>query len=196
MRKEQLRAEVPRILTERGFSRIQELSSRGVLPGARLVATRGGTEVAIAVKVSAERSLSFTKKSKTRWRTAGSVNLIVAVVPARDSKEDLEVLAFDSKRLIAEFDKAWKALKAAGRPISFEIPVFVPLDEVSRKNLGHGIANLKDIAEWTVRVPVKEVRDRSLAESAETFYERVKREFAERTGVDVTKVEVEFRIKP
>jgi len=94
---------------------------------------------------------------------------------------------------IAEFEKAWKALEKAGRSLSFEIPIFIPLDEVSRKNVGHNIANLKARAVWSVRLSAEEVRARTSAASGETFYERVKREFAERNGVDVSQVEVEFR---
>jgi hypothetical protein len=105
-------------------------------------------------------------------------------------------LAFDAPPLIAVFEKAWKALEKAGRSLSFEIPIFVPLDEISRKNVGHDVANLKALAIWSVRLSAEEVMARNSAESGETFYERVKREFAERSGVDVSKVEVEFRIKP
>jgi hypothetical protein len=196
MRKALLRAEVPRILAEHGFTRIRVRSGQGILPGARLVAVKDGKKVHIAVKVSAERTLGFTKKSPTIWRTAGSVDLVVAVVPARDSGEYIEVLAFDSGPLTAEFEKAWQALSKAGRPLSFEIPIFIPLDKVSRKNLGHSVADLNEHASWVVRVPVNDIRERRSIESAEAFYNRVKREFAERSGVDVSKVEVEFRVKP
>src|SRR5260221_541096 len=56
-------------------------------------------------------------------------------------------------------------------------------------------AKLKKRAVWSVRLSAEEVRARTSAASGETFYERVKREFAERNGVDVSQVEVEFRIK-
>jgi hypothetical protein len=70
------------------------------------------------------------------------------------------------------------------------------VDEVSRKNVGHDIANLKALAIWSVHLSAEEARARSSMESPETFYDRIKREIAERNGVDVSKVEFEFRIKP
>ena len=73
--------------------------------------------------------------------------------------------------------------------------VFVPLDEVARKNVGHKVANLKAIAIWSVRLNAEEVRVRTSAGTEESFYDRVKREFAKLSGVDVSKVEIEFRIK-
>ena len=164
------------------------------MPGARLIANTDGEEIDIAVKASVERSLNFTKQSKSRWRTLSAVELVVAVVPALN-KNDIEVLGFDKPALITEFEKAWKALEKAGRSLSFEIPIFIPLDEVSRKNVGHDIANLKARASWSVRLTAEEVRTRLAAESGETFYDRIKREFAERNGIDVSKVEVEFRVK-
>jgi hypothetical protein len=170
-------------------------SGQGLLPGSRLIAKRDGQEIDVAVKVSLERSVSFTKQSKSRWRTASAVDVVVAVVPALNA-QNIEVLAFDAPPLVAVFEKAWKALEKAGRSLSFEIPIFVPLDEVSRKNVGHDIANLKALAIWSVHLSAEEARARSSMESPETFYDRIKREIAERNGVDVSKVEFEFRIKP
>jgi hypothetical protein len=195
MKKSLMRGLAPSVLADRGLKEVRGASSgRGLLPGARLIAKRDGVEIDVAVKASLERSLNFTRQSKNRWRTASTVDLVVAVVPASNAK-DIEVMAFDRKPLIAEFEKAWKALEKAGRSLSFEIPIFIPLDEVSRKNVGHNIANLKALAVWSVRLSAEEVRARTSAASGETFYERVKREFAERSGVDVSQVEVEFRIK-
>jgi hypothetical protein len=195
MKKSTMRGLAPSVLADHGFEEIRARSGRGLLPGARLIAKRDGEEIDVAVKASLERSLNFTKQSKNRWRTASAVDLVVAVVPSLKNAQDIEVIAFDRQPLIAAFEEAWQALEKAGRALSFEIPIFIPLDEVSRKNVGHDIANLKALAVWSVRLTAEEVRARTSAESGETFYERVKREFAERSGVDVSKVEVEFRIK-
>jgi hypothetical protein len=195
MKKSFLRGVVPSVLADHGLKEVRTRSGQGLLPGSRLIAKRDGQEIDVAVKVSLERSLNFTKQSKSRWRTVSVVDLVVAVVPALDG-QDIEVLAFDARPLIIVFEEAWKALEKAGRSLSFEIPVFVPLDEVSRKNVGHDVANLKEHARLWGRFSPEEVRARNPAESGETFYERVKREFAERSGVDVSKVEIEFRIKP
>jgi hypothetical protein len=194
MKKSLMRGLVPSVLADRGLKEVRARPGRGLLPGARLIAKRDGEDIDVAVKASLERSLNFTKLSKGRWRTASAVDLVVAVVPALIGK-DIEVMAFDKQPLIAAFEKAWKALEKAGRSLSFEIPIFIPLDEVSRKNVGHNIANLKALAVWSVRLSAEEVMARTSAASGETFYERVKREFAERNGVDVSRVEVEFHIK-
>jgi len=76
----------------------------------------------------------------------------------------------------------------------FEMPIFVPLDKESRKNVGHGVSNLKQLALWTVRVGADELKDKTVNHNVETFIDRVKREFAERNEVEVDKVVVEFRI--
>jgi hypothetical protein len=195
MKKSFMRGLVPSVLADLGLKDVRTRSGQGLLPGSRLIAKRDGQEIDVAVKASLERSVNFTKQSKSRWRTVGAVDLVVVVVPALDG-QDIEVLVFDARPLIAVFEKAWKALETAGRSLSFEIPIFVPLDEVSRKNVGHDIANLKALAIWSVNLSAEEARARSSVESAETFYDRIKREIAERNGVDVSKVEFEFRIKP
>jgi hypothetical protein len=195
MKKSAMRGLVPSVLADRGLQDVRARSSQGLLPGSRLIAKRDGQEIDVAVKASLERSVSFTKQSKSRWRTASAVDVVVAVVPALNA-QNIEVLAFDAPPLVAVFEKAWKALEKAGRSLSFEIPIFVPLDEVSRKNVGHDIANLKALAIWSVHLSAEEARARSSMESPETFYDRIKREIAERNGVDVSKVEFEFRIKP
>jgi hypothetical protein len=195
MKKSLMRGLVPSLLADRGLKEVRARSGQGLLPGSRLIAKRQGQEIDVAVKASLERSLNFTKQSRNRWRTVSAVDLVVAVVPALNAL-DFEVLAFDGPPLVAEFEKAWEALERAGRSLSFEIPIFIPLDQVSRKNVGHDIANLKALAIWSIRLSAEELKARNSAESGETFYDRVKREFAERSGVDVSKVEVEFRIKP
>jgi hypothetical protein len=196
MKKSEMRAVVPSVLTERGFQNIRMASSKGLLPGARLAAIIDGREYDIAVKASVERTISFTKQSAKRWRTLSAVDLVVAIVPALNSRDDFEVLAFDKRRLVAVFEKAWAALRKAGRSLNFEIPIFVPLDEVSRKNVGHGVGNVKQLADWCVPLTAAEARARTTTEPVDSFYDRVRREFAERNGVDVSQVEVEFRIKP
>jgi hypothetical protein len=194
-KKSSMRAVVPSVLTDRGL-KVRVRSSQGVLPGSRLVVKKKGEpEKDIAVKASVERRLSFTKQANGQWRTLHVVDLVLVVVPAEKNGKDTEVLAFESKSLISMFDKAWNALEKAGRSLSYEIPIFIPLDEGSRKNLGHDIANLKALAIWSVRLNPEEVSARNSVENDE-FYDRIKRQIAEHNGVDISKVEFEYRIKP
>lgn len=128
-----------------------------------------------------------------RWRTAHAVDLVLAVVPAQTG-DAFEVLAFESETLIGAFDEAWQALERAGRSLSFEIPVFIPLDRIARKNVGHEIANLKDSAIWKVVFSAKDVEAATSSHDTEALIERFKREFAEMIGVEVAKIVVEVRI--
>ena len=193
VKKSILRGVVPSVLEGQGYA-VASQSGQGLLPGSRLLATKKGKQLDVAVKILLERRMSFTKQSATKWRTLGSVDLVVAVAPVGGDSDDIEVLAFDAEILTSRFDEAWKILEKANRALSFETPIFVPLDEVSRKNLGHNIANLKAVADWSNRLSLANVTERSAAAVPETFIDRVKREFAEKNGVDVSKVVVEFRI--
>lgn len=74
------------------------------------------------------------------------------------------------------------------------------MDEHPTKSYGHAVANLKSISRWNEALTLPQVRKLGSPETDDSgndvFYDRVKREFADRFGVDVSKVEVEFRIRP
>ncbi|SHG55945.1 hypothetical protein SAMN05443248_1956 [Bradyrhizobium erythrophlei] len=133
-------------------------------------------------------------QTNSQWRTLENVDLVLAVVPAAKNSEIVEVLAFDSTALKARFDIASKGLERVDRSSSFEMPIFIPIDKESRKNVGHSVSNLKEIALWSVNVSAAAMKVKASDDRAGTFIDRVKREFAERNEVDVSKVVVEFRI--
>ena len=110
LQKSVLRSIAPGVLADRGYE-IRPRTGQGFLAGSRFLATKGGEEIDVAVKASVERSLSFTKLSRSRWRTASAVDLVLAVVPDLNNRADVEVLAFSKIALIAKFDRAWKALQ-------------------------------------------------------------------------------------
>ena len=189
-----LRQAAKAVLEERGFKTV-ERTGKGIRPGARLIAKPAkGRAIEVAVRTSRERSLGFSRLNNGDWRTLEKVQLVVAVVPDRTEQGDYEVLAFESKTLKSWYGKALKQLERASRSPELEVPVFIPLDERSKKNLGHDIVGLKNAARWRVRIEAKQLEDQMLREDDETFINRVKREFAERNEVDVTRVSVEFRI--
>ena len=188
-----LRDAVPAVLKSLDY-RVVSQSSRGVLPGARLVATKEGKTFRVAVKVLLERRMNFTRLSATKWRTLSDVDVVIAVAPVGDGSDAYEIIAFAAKPLIACFDQAWKTLKKANRALAFGVPVFIPLDEGSKKNVGHDVANLMELKDWAVARSLSEMRALSSVTAPDTFIDRVKREFAERNEVDVSKVVVEFRI--
>lgn len=182
------------LLKEKGF-KLEERQGRGIRPGARWVAKPPkGSAIEIAVRTGRERSLGFSRLSDGGWRTLQSVEMVLCVVPDDKSSGDFVVLAFDARKLTTEFDKALKALEKEKRAPELDIPIFIPIDNQSKKNVGHNIAGLKDAAAWSLPISSKQLEDYRLNEDLETFIERVKREFAERNEVDVSKVSVEFRI--
>jgi hypothetical protein len=180
-------------LEEQGYETAVK-RGQGLLPGARLIARKDGEDFVVAVRTSHERVLSFTMQTNSQWRTLENVDLVLAVVPAAKNSEIVEVLAFDSTALKARFDIASKGLERVDRSSSFEMPIFIPIDKESRKNVGHSVSNLKEIALWSVNVSAAAMKVKASDDSAGTFIDRVKREFAERNEVDVSKVVVEFRI--
>jgi hypothetical protein len=188
MKKSELRTVARTVFAERGYS-IRPKKGQGYLPGSRLLAVEAGstTEVEVAIKASLERVLSFTKQPPKRWRTLHAVDSVIAIAPAEEG-DGFEVFGFPKAKLVRAFDEAWSALQQAGRTLSFESPVFVPLDKRSQKNVGHGIANLKALAEWTVRLTRKEAEARISNESEETYIDKFRRRFAKENGVDVGQV--------
>ena len=100
------------------------------------------------------------------------------VVPAADDADDAEVMAFKRDTLIAAFDRAWNALKKEKRALSFKIPVFVPLDQVARKNVGHDVGNLKALAIWSIRLTPEQLRANSSGEIEEDYVDAFIRRYA------------------
>lgn len=174
------------VLKDRGFD-VRIAPGQGYLPGARLVAARAGKEIAVAVKASQERAISFTRQSNKRWRTLGIVDWVLVVVPDQQNSEEADVFGFERKVLVRVFDRAWKALENAKRPVGFNMPVFVPIDEVSRKNVGHDVGNLKEHALWSVHLTEAELEERTSGKE-ESYVDEFRRRFAAENGVDVGEV--------
>jgi hypothetical protein len=171
---------------DRGYD-VRVKPGQGYLPGARVITAKAGKETDVAVKTSQERALSFTKQSNKRWRTLHAVKLVVAVVPAAKDQEEADVFAFETKALVRIFDRAWRALEKAKRPVGFNMPVFVPIDEVSRKNVGHDIGNLKKIALWSVHLTAEQLAELSVSKE-ESYIDQFRRRFAAENGIDLDEV--------
>lgn len=194
MRNSDYRIVARSILKDRGFD-VRIAPGQGYLPGARLVAAKAGKEMKVAVKASQERAISFTKQPTKRWRTLGAVDFVIAVVPDEQNPEEADVFWFERKVLVRLFDRAWKALENANRPTGFNMPVFIPLDEVSRKNVGHAVGNLKKHAAWSDHLTAPQLDDRS-SDNEESYVEEFRRRFAAENGVDVSQVMVGIVGKP
>jgi hypothetical protein len=172
-----LRVAARSVLVDRGFE-VRVKPGQGYLPGSRVVAEKNGEEMVVAVKASKQRVLSFTRQSNHLWRTLHAVDQVLAVVPAANNAEGAEVMAFKRDTLVAAFDRAWKALEEERRPLSFKIPVFVPLDKVARKNVGHAVGNLKALAIWSIRLTPDQILAKSSAEVEEDYIDAFVRRYA------------------
>jgi hypothetical protein len=189
-----LRRAAANLLAEKGFV-VEERTGKGIRPGARLTAKPPqGPAVDVAVRTGRERSLGFSRLRDGNFRTLQNVRLVLAVVPDDKSGGGFVVLAFESKVLKRWFGKALNELEQAGRAPELDLPIFIPLDAQSKKNLGHQIVGLKKAALWSARIEPKQLEEQKMAGESESFIDRVKREFAERNEVEVSRVRVEFRI--
>jgi hypothetical protein len=191
--KQHLRDAAKQLLTDEGY-KPEPVSGPGIVPGARLKATMGpAAGQQIAVRTSQDREVGFLRRDDNRkWRTIPKVHEVVVAVPSLNNPESwIEVLVFDSKTMIAFFDAAVK--KAGSRALSHKAPVFVALDDSPQKGSGALAGGLKAKARWHKEISLESITAK-LPDQSDGFIERVKREFAERNGVHVSKVIVEFRI--
>jgi hypothetical protein len=182
------------VLMDRGYD-VRVKPGQGYLPGARVIAVKGGKEIDVVVKASQERAISFTRQAPTRWRSLHAAHLVVVVIPAENDRNEADVFGFEKKPLERAFNRAWKALENAKRPIGFNIPIFVPIDEGSRKNVGHDVSNLKELAIWSVHLTAEELTARSSSDE-ESYVDRFRRRFAAENGVDVGQVMISILGKP
>jgi hypothetical protein len=193
MRKELLREAAKRAVEERGF-RVAHLSGAGIAPGARLEASNGSERPRkIAVRTSLSRMVGFARHKSGRWRTLPNVDDVVVAVPVADDAAAVEVLCFDARLMESTFDKTLQILRKQKCEPSFEAPIFIPLDQ-DKDALGNVTSGLAAKADWRSKIRTVSLSVLSSPNSDIGFVERVKREFAELNGVDVSKVVVEFRI--
>ena len=111
---------------------------------------------------------------------------------AQDNPNLAEVFGFEPEVLIRAFDAlAAKTLAGKSREKALKAPIFIALDHQldDKDDLR---SNLKKKSSWSTIVPLKPPN--TAAEGNVGFVERVKREFAELNGVDISKVLVNFQI--
>lgn len=177
--------------TECGYRVDVDEIRQGVAQGARLIAIKGEQTLRVAVRTSLSRKIRLMRRDDGAWRTIPDVDLVVVAVPADHRSTAIEVLGFKPDDIIKIFDAALESLKTK-RDAGF--PVVVALDEKTRR--GVAAAGLKTKAIWKHVLPLDAptLRETTKAETGAEFINRVKREFAERNGVDISMVAVEFRV--
>jgi hypothetical protein len=190
--KSQLRACARAALEQRRGYSVSVAKGRGFIPGARLTATKGTQEIKVAVRTSLDREIGLMRDQDGNWRTLPKVDMVLVAVPAVDDPGSVEVLGFDPTVLQREFDAALAAQLKRHPDLSHKAPIFVALDKPSGKAKTDLIAGLETKKEWREVMLLGSVSIQGEAKGG--FIERVKREFAELMGVDVSKVSVDFRI--
>lgn len=173
------------VLQDRGFD-VRDEPGPGYLPMSRVIARKAKIETIVAIKASQQRVVSFTKHESGKWRTLHVVDYVVAIVPSVEDPDHADVYGFKTRPLIRAFDRAWKQLESNNKSAGFNAPVFVPLDTVSRKKVGHAVNNLKKFADWTKRLTAEELEKR--ATDDETYIDKFRRRFAADHGVGTDQV--------
>jgi hypothetical protein len=188
-----LREAARRVLERRG-DLVSPKPGAGIVPGARLTAEKAGSKPrTVSVRTSVDRELGLMRNERGRWRTISKVDEVLVAVPS-DDKTSVEVMSFDPNLLKEIFDEALN--KRPNLKKDYRLPLFIPLDDKRLRRTGAVTPGLKEKSQWQeIITPDEEMlRKGTEQSSARGFIERVKREFAEINGVDVSKVIVEFRI--
>jgi hypothetical protein len=179
-------------IEQRGYT-ARQVTAAGIVPGARLQVKKvGQPEKKVAVRTSKDRKVGLMRDSDTGdWRTIPEADEVVVSVQAQDDPNLAEVFGFEPEVLIRAFDAlAAKALAGKSREKALKSPIFIALDH-QLDDPDELCSNLKKKSSWSMMVPLKP--QRTAAEGL-GFVERVKREFAELNGVDISKVLVNFQI--
>ena len=193
--KAQLRACARAALEQRGFA-VEFITGAGIVPGVQLKASKGTNQVNIAVRTSLNREVGLVRSSDGTWRTIPSVDEVLVVAPSVDDPASAEVFGFDPVVLMKIFDAALSAQLKLMPKLSQKAPAFVSLDKREHDRHPNAISGLKTKAQWTLLLPIPPASSLEPSQPIANigFIERVKREFAQLNGVDVSKVRVNFFI--
>jgi ABC-type Fe3+-hydroxamate transport system substrate-binding protein len=177
--------------TECGYRVEVDEIRQGVAQGARLIAIKGAQTLRVAVRTSLSRKIRLMRRDDGAWRTIPDVDLVVVAVPADRKSTAIEVLGFKPDDIIKSFDAALESLETK-RDAGF--PVVVALDEKTRRGVAAAGLKTKAIWKYFLSLDAPALGEATKAETGAEFINRVKREFAERNGVNVSMVVVEFRL--
>lgn len=192
MKKRDLRACAWAALEKREFV-VKLKKGAGILPGSRLMISKGTEQRSVAVRTSLDREISLSRYPDGRWMTIPQVDEVVIAIPSVKDPTSADVFGFDSAVLLRSFDAALAARQKEKPDLSYKAQVYISLDgEGKSKSSVPG--GLRDKAAWHLTISGVEASAHARVSSKASFVDRVKEEFAELNGVDVSKVSVEFRI--
>jgi hypothetical protein len=194
--KQRLREAAVLTLNDRGYS-VSLVRGPGIVPGARLKATKGEKVLEFAVRTSLDREVGLLRKtSGDGWRTIPNVSEVIVAVPDAEDASKIEVLGFEPHVLITVFDEAFAAVKRGKGNSNFsKAPVFVPLE--AKTPAGEVVPGLKTQATWRSEVSLERFASgnaRSL-NPQDDLIDRFKRDFAELAKVDAVNITIEIHIK-
>ena len=194
-RKGYLRACAQQVLQARGC-RVKVMKGAGQVPGTRLRVWYPGSEASrkVAIRTSADREFGFTRQADGSWTGISRMDEVIVSAPSAGDPACAEVLSFNTRALVAVLEKALEQEKLRTPSLSHKTPIFLPLDHKpggSERTVG-----LKPLSNWSQEIPFSSV-PKPVAiptERVGEFIERVRREYAELTGVEIDRVRTEFRI--
>ena len=192
-KRQMLRRCAQEAMEQRGYT-VRQVTAAGIVPGARLQVKKDGEpKKRVAVRTSKDRKVGLMRDRDTGdWRTIPDADEVVVAVQAQDNPNLAEVFGFEPEILIRAFNAlAAKALAGKSREKALKSPIFIALDH-ELDDPDELRSNLKKRSSWSMIVPLKPPK--MAAEGNVGFVERVKREFAELNGVDISKVLVNFQI--
>ena len=185
----------------------------GVVPGSRLRIQRSGEpQKTVLVRISKKRKIGISRhRWSGKWFEVPGLDEVVIVSPSLSDPMNVDVVGFNTEALIRTFD-ALDQLRngpyAKERELNF--PIFAALDPQRSDDTNDMSSNLIEKASWAVTVPLYEPLASNpmdpggkaapapvasaMQPSGEGFIERVRREFAEINGVEISKVIVNFHI--
>ncbi len=194
LRKSQLR-HCAQVAARQRYIDVEEKTGRGIMPGGRLIGypSEGSKPCQIAVRTSLDREVGLTRHPDGRWATVPRMDEVIVAVPSAWDSTQAEIFGFDPEVLIEAFDAALELQTSRYKQFSPKAPVFISLD-MPRNPMRSAdpTCDLSKKAKWRTLVPINTTDDRP--RQTGDLFERARREFAERIGVDVSKVFVEFRV--
>ena len=195
IRKSSLRDCARLALEQRGYT-VESARGSGIIPGARLRAETNHAKRSIAVRTSLDREVGLTRNSDGSWATIPRVDEVLIAVPSLDDPGLAEILSFAPDVLIRAFDAALRARQSENPDFKLKSPIFIGLDDVTHDRIPSLEPALKTKSQWRMSIPLAStsVLGQPRNESENEFFDRVRREFAERHGFDPSKVRVEFSV--
>jgi hypothetical protein len=173
----------------------------------------GHAERTVIVRVSKKRRIGISRHQWSgNWFEVAGLHEVIIVSPSLYDPRVADVIGFDAGVLVKAFDELDTLRNGPykkNRKLNF--PIFVALDPLPGDERNSSSSNLIEKRSWKAAVSLAEslattvpvVGDGGPPRAAtssepkvkhEGFIERVRREFAEINGVDVSKVIVNFHI--